>query len=43
MGRATASREAYDAAISLAGNAAEIAFITRRRDQARPEDNGRCG
>lgn len=43
LGRATASREAYDAAIRLAGNTAEIAFLTRRRDQARPEDNGRCG
>ena len=31
LGRATASRDAYDAAISLAGNTAEIAFLTRRR------------
>ena len=43
LGRATASHEAYDAAIRLAGNTAEIAFLTRRRDQAPPEDNGRCG
>jgi RNA polymerase sigma-70 factor (ECF subfamily) len=34
LGRATASRDAFDAAISLAGNTAEIAFLTRRRDQA---------
>jgi RNA polymerase sigma-70 factor (ECF subfamily) len=34
LGRATASRDAYDAAISLAGNTAEIAFLTRRRDEA---------
>ena len=33
-GWATASREAYDAAISLAGNTAEIAYLTRRRDEA---------
>lgn len=39
LGRATASREASDAAIRLAGNAAEIAYLTRRRDQARPENN----
>jgi RNA polymerase sigma-70 factor, ECF subfamily len=37
LGRATASREAYDTAIGLAGNTAEIAFLTRRRDEARPE------
>jgi RNA polymerase sigma-70 factor (ECF subfamily) len=32
LGRAEASRAAYDAAIALADNAAEIAFLTRRRD-----------
>ena len=34
LGRTTASREAYDAAIALAGNTAEIALLTRRRDDA---------
>ena len=34
LGRTTASREAYDAAIALAGNTAEIALLTRRRDEA---------
>ena len=32
LGRHAASRAAYDAAIALAGNAAEIAFLTSRRD-----------
>ncbi|MFB2597494.1 RNA polymerase sigma factor [Herbiconiux sp. P17] len=36
LGRAEAAREAYDAAIGLAGNAAEIAFLTRRRDELPP-------
>jgi RNA polymerase sigma-70 factor (ECF subfamily) len=35
LGRAEASRDAYDAAIALAGNTAEVAFLTRRRDEAR--------
>ena len=35
--RAPESRAAYDAAIALAGNTAEIAFLTRRRDEARSE------
>jgi RNA polymerase sigma-70 factor (ECF subfamily) len=32
--RDAACREAYDAAIALAGNAAEIAYLTRRRDES---------
>jgi len=33
MGRSQESRAAYDRAIELAGNTAEIAYLTRRRDQ----------
>jgi len=33
LGRIEESREAYDEAIALAGNVAEIAYLTRRRDQ----------
>jgi RNA polymerase sigma-70 factor, ECF subfamily len=33
MGRSQKSRAAYDKAIELAGNTAEIAYLTRRRDQ----------
>ncbi|MFL6101009.1 MAG: RNA polymerase sigma factor [Actinomycetales bacterium] len=33
LGRSEASRAAYDAAIELAGNTAETAYLTRRRDQ----------
>ena len=33
LGRSVESREAYDRAISLAGNTAESAYLTRRRDQ----------
>ena len=33
LGRNQKSREAYDEAIGLAGNTAEIAYLTRRRDQ----------
>jgi len=33
LGRGHQSRAAYDAAIELAGNSAEIAYLTRRRDQ----------
>ena len=33
LGRNQKSREAYDKAIELAGNTAEIAYLTRRRDQ----------
>ena len=33
LGRSQQSRSAYDAAIELAGNTAEIAYLTRRRDQ----------
>jgi RNA polymerase sigma-70 factor (ECF subfamily) len=37
LGWATAACEAYDEAIRLAENTAEIAFLTRRREQARPD------
>jgi len=33
LGRSPESREAYDLAIELAGNTAETAYLTRRRDQ----------
>jgi len=33
LGRSEESRAAYDQAIELAGNAAETAYLTRRRDQ----------
>jgi RNA polymerase sigma-70 factor (ECF subfamily) len=33
LGRSQESRTAYDKAIELAGNTAEIAYLTRRRDQ----------
>ncbi len=33
LGRGQASRAAYDRAIALAGNTAEIAYLTRRRDE----------
>ncbi|MEV6965677.1 sigma-70 family RNA polymerase sigma factor [Hamadaea sp. NPDC051192] len=33
LGRSRESRAAYDQAIELAGNTAEIAYLTRRRDQ----------
>ena len=33
LGRSQQSRAAYDRAIELAGNTAEIAYLTRRRDQ----------
>ena len=33
LGRSAQSRTAYDRAIELAGNTAEIAYLTRRRDQ----------
>jgi RNA polymerase sigma-70 factor (ECF subfamily) len=33
LGRSQESRTAYDKAIELAGNTAEIAALTRRRDQ----------
>ncbi|HEY5629997.1 MAG TPA: DUF6596 domain-containing protein [Candidatus Limnocylindrales bacterium] len=35
LGRSEASRAAYDQAIDLAGNTAEVAYLTRRRDQLR--------
>ena len=33
LGRSQKSRAAYDRAIDLAGNTAETAYLTRRRDQ----------
>jgi RNA polymerase sigma-70 factor (ECF subfamily) len=33
LGRSQKSRAAYDKAIELAGNTAETAYLTRRRDQ----------
>lgn len=33
LGRSTQARSAYDAAIALAGNTAESAYLTRRRDE----------
>jgi RNA polymerase sigma-70 factor (ECF subfamily) len=33
LGRSQESRAAYDNAIELAGNTAETAYLTRRRDQ----------
>ncbi len=33
LGRGQESRAAYDRAIALAGNTAETAYLTRRRDQ----------
>ncbi len=35
LGRGQQSRAAYGKAIELAGNTAEIAYLTRRRDQLR--------
>jgi RNA polymerase sigma-70 factor (ECF subfamily) len=35
LGRSQESRAAYDSAIELAGNTAETAYLTRRRDQLR--------
>jgi predicted RNA polymerase sigma factor len=35
LGRGQESRSAYDKAIDLAGNTAETAYLTRRRDQPR--------
>ena len=36
LGRSAAARAAYDKAIVLASNTAEVAHLTRRRDQLRP-------
>ena len=33
LGRSAEAREAYDRAIELSGNSAEMAYLTRRRDQ----------
>jgi RNA polymerase sigma-70 factor (ECF subfamily) len=35
LGRSQESRATYDRAIELAGNTAEVAYLTRRRDQLR--------
>jgi RNA polymerase sigma-70 factor (ECF subfamily) len=36
LGRSAAARTAYEKAIELAGNTAEVAYLTRRRDQLGP-------
>jgi RNA polymerase sigma-70 factor (ECF subfamily) len=36
LGRSADARAAYDRAIGLAGNTAEVAYLTRRRDQLGP-------
>jgi RNA polymerase sigma-70 factor (ECF subfamily) len=36
LGRSAGARAAYDRAIELAGNTAEVAYLTRRRDQLGP-------
>jgi RNA polymerase sigma-70 factor, ECF subfamily len=35
LSRSQQARDAYDKAIELAGNTAETAYLTRRRDQLR--------
>jgi RNA polymerase sigma-70 factor (ECF subfamily) len=37
LGRSADARAAYERAIELAGNTAEVAYLTRRRDQLGPE------
>ena len=37
LGRPAEAGEAYDAAIALAGNTAEVAYLTRQRESTRPE------
>ena len=39
IGRSAESREAYDAAVAATGNEAEIAYLTRRRDQSPGEES----
>jgi predicted RNA polymerase sigma factor len=36
LGRSADARAAYERAIELAGNTAEVAYLTRRRDQLGP-------
>ena len=36
LGRSGDARAAYERAIELAGNTAEVAYLTRRRDQLGP-------
>jgi RNA polymerase sigma-70 factor (ECF subfamily) len=38
VGRSRDAREAYDKAVELAGNTAEVAYLTRRRDQLGERD-----
>ncbi len=40
LGRSEQARAAYDQAIELAGNTAETAYLTRRRDQPRDASDG---
>jgi RNA polymerase sigma-70 factor (ECF subfamily) len=42
LGRGRQARAAYDRAIERAGNTAEIAYLTRRRDQLAPPVSGPC-
>ncbi len=37
LGRSAAAADAYDAAIALAGNAAEVAYLTRQRSGLRSD------
>jgi RNA polymerase sigma-70 factor, ECF subfamily len=37
LGRSADARAAYEKAIELAGNTAEVTYLTRRRDQLRPD------
>jgi RNA polymerase sigma-70 factor (ECF subfamily) len=37
LGRSAAARAAYEKAIKLAGNIAEVAYLTQRRDQLGPK------
>jgi RNA polymerase sigma-70 factor, ECF subfamily len=40
LGRSAGARAAYEKAIELAGNTAEVAYLTRRRDQLGPIETG---
>ena len=43
LGRSAEAREAYERAITLAGNTAEVAHLTRRRDQLAAPSRGSAG
>ncbi|MGL4178348.1 MAG: RNA polymerase sigma factor [Dermatophilaceae bacterium] len=42
LGRTAASGEAYDAALAIAGNSADLALLTRRRDELGQPRPGEC-